>query len=176
MFVYVCRVWLWVRMCVYKCLRVCCVCKYEPAACYPLFIQSRRAVHMFVYVCAIVCVYHLNSVCMCECVSECVFVCARSYMCVLLCVRVCYCVPSRYALFCYKLCSHRADIDGANLDSRPIWPPATDSACCQHCSYCFKSGLARSIYIRCVYGVFGREITTYTVIYGVYIRFWPTLL
>jgi len=37
-------------------------------------------------------------------------------------------------------------------------------------------GLARTIYIRCVYGVFGREITIYTVIYGVYIRFWPTLL
>jgi hypothetical protein len=36
-------------------------------------------------------------------------------------------------------------------------------------------GLARTIYIRCVYGIFGREITIYTVIYGVYIRFWPTL-
>jgi hypothetical protein len=35
--------------------------------------------------------------------------------------------------------------------------------------------LARTIYIRCIYGVFGREITKYTVIYGVYIRFWPTL-
>jgi len=35
--------------------------------------------------------------------------------------------------------------------------------------------LARTIYIRCVYGIFGREITIYTVIYGVYIRFWPTL-
>jgi len=31
------------------------------------------------------------------------------------------------------------------------------------------------IYIRCIYGIFGREITKYTVIYGVYIRFWPTL-
>ena len=31
------------------------------------------------------------------------------------------------------------------------------------------------IYIRCVYGIFGREFTIYTVIYGVYIRFWPTL-
>jgi hypothetical protein len=30
-------------------------------------------------------------------------------------------------------------------------------------------GLARTIYIRCVYGNFGREITIYTVIYGVYI-------
>ena len=36
-------------------------------------------------------------------------------------------------------------------------------------------GLARTIYIRCMYGNFGREITKYTVIYGVYIRFWPTL-
>jgi hypothetical protein len=36
-------------------------------------------------------------------------------------------------------------------------------------------GLARTIYIRCIHGVFGREITKYTVIYGVYIRFWPTL-
>jgi len=36
-------------------------------------------------------------------------------------------------------------------------------------------GLAKTIYIRCIYGIFGREITKYTVIYGVYIRFWPTL-
>ena len=37
---------------------------------------------------------------------------------------------------------------------------------------------ARTIYIcniRCIYGMFCREITNYTVIYGVYIRFWPTL-
>jgi len=36
-------------------------------------------------------------------------------------------------------------------------------------------GLARTIYIRCIYGIFGQEITIYTVTYGVYIRFWPTL-
>jgi hypothetical protein len=41
-----------------------------------------------------------------------------------------------------------------------------------HCTYL---GLARTIYIRCKYGNFGREITKYAVIYGVYIRFWPTL-
>jgi len=35
--------------------------------------------------------------------------------------------------------------------------------------------LARTIYIRRIYGVFGREMTRYTVIYGAYIRFWPTL-
>jgi hypothetical protein len=29
---------------------------------------------------------------------------------------------------------------------------------------------------RCIYVIFGREITIYTVIYGVYIPFWPTLV
>jgi len=42
-------------------------------------------------------------------------------------------------------------------------------------SYVGCVGLARTIYIRCIYGVIGREITKYTVIYGAYIRFWPTL-
>ena len=37
-------------------------------------------------------------------------------------------------------------------------------------------GLARTIYVRCMYGIFGRETTIHTVIYGVYVRFWPTLL
>ena len=47
----------------------------------------------------------------------------------------------------------------------------------QQCSlYSFFLGLARTIYIRCIYGTFGWEITEYTVIYGVYIRLWPTLL
>jgi len=32
------------------------------------------------------------------------------------------------------------------------------------------------IYIRCTYGILGREITKYTVTYGVYIRFWPALV
>ena len=36
-------------------------------------------------------------------------------------------------------------------------------------------GLARIIYIRYIYGIFGKEIIKYTVIYGVYIQFWPTL-
>jgi len=31
------------------------------------------------------------------------------------------------------------------------------------------------MYIRCIYGIFGREIIK-TVIYGEYIRFWPTLI
>jgi len=37
-------------------------------------------------------------------------------------------------------------------------------------------GLAITIYIRCIHGIFGRKITKYTVIYGVYKRLWPTLV
>jgi len=42
------------------------------------------------------------------------------------------------------------------------------------CLLCLE--LARTIYTRCIYGIFGRETTSYTVMYGAYIRFWPTLL
>ena len=31
------------------------------------------------------------------------------------------------------------------------------------------------MYVRCMYGVIGRKITKYKVIYGVHIRFWPPL-
>jgi len=45
----------------------------------------------------------------------------------------------------------------------------------QRIQVCFTGvlfvGLARTIYLRCIYGIFSREITKYTVIYGVYIRF-----
>ena len=43
-------------------------------------------------------------------------------------------------------------------------------------SYHWSVGLARTIYIRCIYGIFGRETTIYTVVYGAHIRFWPTPL
>jgi len=36
-------------------------------------------------------------------------------------------------------------------------------------------GLAGTICIQRIYGIFGREITKYTVVYGVYTRLWPTL-
>ena len=35
--------------------------------------------------------------------------------------------------------------------------------------------MAITIYIWCIYGIFGREIAKYTVIYGVYLQFRPTL-
>jgi len=80
-----------------------------------------------------------------------------------------------------------------NLHSKPSVKNVRLLGCvcktCTNCDHCFCStrlvlcvscvdtplGLARTIYIRCMYGIFGREITTYTVIYGAYIRFWPTL-
>jgi len=36
-----------------------------------------------------------------------------------------------------------------------------------------RLGLARTMYVRCIYNIFGKEITRITVIYDVYIRFWP---
>jgi len=39
----------------------------------------------------------------------------------------------------------------------------------QHLQQWTWLGLAITIYIRCIYGIFGREIIEYTVIYGVYI-------
>jgi hypothetical protein len=38
-----------------------------------------------------------------------------------------------------------------------------------------QRGLARTIYIRCIHSIFGREVTEYAVVYGAYIRSWPTL-
>ena len=35
--------------------------------------------------------------------------------------------------------------------------------------------MAKTIYIRCIYGIFGKEIIKYLVINGAYIGFWPTL-
>ena len=35
--------------------------------------------------------------------------------------------------------------------------------------------LAITTYIRCIHGVFGREITNRTDIYGVYTQLWPNL-
>jgi len=40
---------------------------------------------------------------------------------------------------------------------------------------CIYTVLANPIYMRCIYGTSGREITIYTVIYVADIQFWPTL-
>jgi len=40
---------------------------------------------------------------------------------------------------------------------------------------CKFAGLARTIHTRCIYGVYGREVTKYKVICNVYVRLWATL-
>jgi hypothetical protein len=35
--------------------------------------------------------------------------------------------------------------------------------------------LAKTIYILCIYGIFGRNLHKYMAVYGVYVWFWPTL-
>ena len=45
------------------------------------------------------------------------------------------------------------------------------------CLYAHAQGQPEPcIHTRCIHGILGREITKYTVVYGVYVRFWPTLL
>lgn len=44
-----------------------------------------------------------------------------------------------------------------------------------HTYWVLFEGLARTICIRCVYGICGRESNKYTVMYGVYKQFWPAL-
>ena len=45
--------------------------------------------------------------------------------------------------------------------------------CTPYAAICI--GLAKTLNVRCIYGIFGREITECTAKYGAYIRFWPTL-
>ena len=69
--------------------------------------------------------------------------------------------------------------------SFPYVPPLRFLVCFGTWVHCLRAlqtlliyipvGLARTINIRCIYGIFGREITKDTVIYGAYILLWPTL-
>ena len=67
-----------------------------------------------------------------------------------------------------------------NKRFRPRGPLLCNSQ--THPCYVLQVGLFVSrvgqnhIYMRCIYGVISRELTKYTVIHSVYIRFWPTLL
>jgi hypothetical protein len=55
-------------------------------------------------------------------------------------------------------------------------PPLFVSAVNPPTLHPFHLGLAKTTYTVYIHGTFGRESTKYTVIYGVYIRFWTTLL
>ena len=71
----------------------------------------------------------------------------------------------------------RALLGNVRLQRRG-WMPTRLGKCGGGCVYVGVGvlvGLAITICIRCIHGIIGREITKYTVIYGEYIRFWPTL-
>ena len=45
-----------------------------------------------------------------------------------------------------------------------------------HIQYFWQGNHCIYGHLRCIYSIFGREFTVYMVIYGAYIRFWPTVL
>lgn len=60
------------------------------------------------------------------------------------------------------------------LFSTPLLSNRKYCWCRQYCEYlCWivYQGLARAVYIRCMYGIFGRDFIKYKVTYGVYIQF-----
>ena len=59
-----------------------------------------------------------------------------------------------------------------SLDICVVWCGVFNQEVALKCAY---AGLARAVYTRCIYSIFGREVTKNAVIYGVYMRFWPTL-
>jgi len=99
--------------------------------------------------------------CVCVPVRVCVCVCVCVRACVRACVCVCVCVCVCTLLVNFKMTSS-------------IFCLSTPFHSIFSIFFTF-SGLARTIYNRCIYGIFGRKITKITVIYDVYIRFWPTL-
>jgi len=78
-------------------------------------------------------------------------------VCLCVCMFLSVCVGT-----CNTACVYHNNQDACDLPS-----PA---AC-----VCTCVGLARTIYSWCIYFIFGREITKYTVIYGEHVPFWPTL-
>ena len=55
---------------------------------------------------------------------------------------------------------------GWHLNRHPLYPPSPVNP--KLCTHPVWTGLARTIYIRCKYGIFGRKSTKYKVTYGVY--------
>ena len=63
------------------------------------------------------------------------------------------------------------------LESKAVLLEGRVSPNCIRTPYMTRVGQNHTFYtyIRCTYGIFSREITIHTVIYGMNIRFWPTL-
>ena len=72
-----------------------------------------------------------------------------------------------WSVWAFSRCSW---VPHAALQTRTLLS-ATDASTCR----CTWVGLAKTIYIRCIFGIFSREIAECTVIYGVDIQSWSTL-
>jgi len=137
----------------YTCACVCtCVFMYACACvCTCMFMYARACVCTCVFMSACACVCRCVFMYTCACVCRCVFMytCACACTCVFMytCACVCRCV-------CRCVVLHATLLAGV-----------------QHPLVCFSPviyvRLARTLYIRCIYGIFSRKITRYTVIYGI---------
>jgi len=79
---------------------------------------------------------------------------------------------SLYVKMCVHRCMHRSSLCVCDDDDNDDY-----GVCVYVCVWwcVFRPEPYSYRYIRCLYGIFGREITIHTVIYGADIRFWPTL-
>jgi hypothetical protein len=160
---------------------------------------------VYVYMCAHACVLYVCVhahvccvclLCLCVCVFVCMFVCVHVHVYVWLPssndLRLLdHCDPwSQLAntitdFLCPVTASTEAEMLSLDSTTSPIWDCVEIKRTCAlrlHAPHeflpvtCHTLGwLETLIYVWCIYGNFGREINKYTVIYGAYIWFWPTL-
>ena len=86
-----------------------------------------------------------------------------------------------------KVCKHHlhnircfhSQASSSSLSSSPEEssekPPYSTPNICKHHMYKVARAIHIYVYTVYIYGILSREITIHTVIYGVHIRFWPTL-
>ena len=153
-----------VCMCVCLCVRVCMyVCAHVP----PTLLRKTHVTSNHYWPCAHMCV------CVCVCILQ-VWFATKS---------VCMCVYPT-SLVCYQKRAGRLHKCEANFthafqewDVPYIGLAQTIYVYIYGVYTVFLAGESPKIYghVRCVCGIFGRESTKYTVMYGAYIRSWPTL-
>jgi len=170
--------------CVYHCVRVHCVrvsvfvCKstsvclyarvplsatYQTRVCMHVCLSLQPIKHVFICTCASLC--NLSNTCLYARVPL-----SATYQ-TRVCMHVCLSLqPIKHVFICTcaSLCS-------ATYQTRVYMHVCLSLQPIKHVCLSYL-GLARTIYTRCTYGIFGLEITKYTVYIYVYIRFWPTLL
>jgi hypothetical protein len=74
-----------------------------------------------------------------------------------------------------KLCSEKIDLEAVLESESEYIVNKLHVQVSVHMLCDERLGLARTLCIRCIYSIVSRNITRYAVIYGVYIRVWPTL-